>query len=185
MTKTSPKATSVSDRDLATLDRFGERKNQANQLSAVIVAEPSIVQRSLVYFICATFLICLGLLYFARVPTWVESKGKIIAADKSLKQQGLLVKAKVSNKNIGAVQVGILATIEVDAYPASEFGTLSASVQQIVPPERDDDRFSLLLQLPPQNLVPKHKLNQLLPGMTVQVKIPSQNQRLFELLLSK
>jgi HlyD family secretion protein len=185
MNENSPPATTVSDRDLATLDKFAEKKTQTNQLSAVIVAEPSIVQRSLIYFICSTLFICLGLLYFAKVPTWVESKGKIISAAKRQKPQVLFVQAKVSNRQIGSIRVGMPAAIEVDAYPASEFGTLAARVQQIIPPAQDESDFGILLELPRQNLATRQQVKELLPGLTVQVKIPAQNRPLFELLLSK
>jgi hypothetical protein len=182
--KTTPKATVVSDDDLATLDKFATKKSQS-QLSAVIVAEPSVVQRSLVYFICSTLFISLGILYFIKVPTWVESLGKIIPTESGKKPQTRLVKAKISNRHVGSLRVGMTAEIEVDAYPASEFGTLTAKVQQIIPPAGDESDFGILLQLLSPTFGTKLSEKELLSGLNVRVKIPTQNRSLFELLLSK
>ena len=187
-------AVSVSEQDIATLDTFAEKTLQARQISEVMMAEPTLVQRGAIYFISAALGLSSCLLYFGKVPVWVSARGKIIPEAKGIPVQvskssrvntPLVIKATVPNKDIGFVKVGMSAQIKVDAYPFGQFGSVPARVQQIVPNVGNEDNFTMTLELLQNSIKADEYQLQLFPGLTVQAEIQTRNQRLFELLFSK
>ncbi len=194
MVQTRKTAISVSEQDIATLDTFAEKTLQATQISEVMMAEPTLVQRGAIYFISAALGFSFCLLYFAKVPVWVSVRGKIIPEGKNIPVQPsksavvntpLVVKAAVPNKDIGFVKVGMSAQIKVDAYPFGQFGSLPARVRQIVPNVGNEDNFTMTLELLQNSIKAEEHEIQLFPGLTVQAEVQTRNQRLFELLFSQ
>lgn len=193
MVETRQIAPSISDQDIATLDTFAEKTLQAGQISEVMMAEPTLVQRGAIYFISAALGLSSCLLYFGKVPVWISTRGKIIPEAKGIPLQvnkssevntPLVVKATVPNKDIGFVKVGMAARIKVDAYPFGQFGSVPARVRQIVP-VGNEDNFTMTLELLQDSIKADEHQIQLFPGLTVQAEVQTRNQRLFELLFSK
>ncbi|BAS60463.1 MULTISPECIES: HlyD family efflux transporter periplasmic adaptor subunit [Leptolyngbya] len=172
---------SVSEQDIATLDTFAQKALQTNQLSEVMMVEPSLMQRGAIYFMTAALGAILCLLYLGRVPVWVSARGKIVPT----KTTPLVVKATVPNKDIGFIKVGMLARIKVDAYPFQQFGSISAQVQQITPDSSNEDNFTVTLGLLQNSIKTNEHSIQLFSGLTVQAEVQTRNQRLFDVLLSK
>ena len=199
MVETRQTAASVSEHDIATLDAFAEKTLQAPQLSEVMMAEPTLVQRGAIYLISAALGFSFCLLYFGKVSAWISTKGTIIAQRESMPVQAsldgaiainqsrtpLVVKATVPNKDIGFVKQGMSARIKVDAYPFQQFGTLPARVQQIFPNVNNSENFTITLELLRDTIKADGHEIQLFQGLTVQAEVQTRNQRLFELLFSK
>lgn len=193
MVETRQTDPSISEQDIATLDTFAEKTLQAEQMSEVMVAEPTLVQRGAIYFISAALGLSFCLLYFSKVPVWISTRGKIISEAKGIPVQvskssevntPLVVKATVPNKDIGFIKVGMAARIKIDAYPFGQFGSVPARVRQIVP-VGNEDNFTMTLELLQDSIKADEHQIQLFPGLTVQAEVQTKNQRLFELLFNK
>ena len=191
MVETRQTAPSISEQDIATLDTFAEKTLQAGQISEVMMAEPTLVQRGAIYFISAALGLSFCLLYFGKVPVWISTRGKIIPEAKGMQvsktsevNTPLVVKATVPNKDIGFVKVGMAARIKVDAYPFGQFGSVPARVRQIVPVGKEDN-FTMTLELLQNSIKADEHQIQLFPGLTVQAEVQTKNQRLFELLFNQ
>lgn len=193
MVQTRKIGASVSEQDIATLDTFAEKTLQAPQISEVMMASPTLVQRGAIYFISAALGLSSCLLYFGKVPVWISTRGKIIPEAKGIpvqvsKSSGsktpLVVKATVPNKDIGFVNVGMAARIKVDAYPFGQFGSVPARVRQIVS-VGNEDNFTMTLELLQNSIKADEHEIQLFSGLTVQAEVQTRNQRLFELLFNK
>ncbi|NJL51308.1 MAG: HlyD family efflux transporter periplasmic adaptor subunit [Hydrococcus sp. SU_1_0] len=73
------KQSAVSEKDIATLNNYADKKYQeTTQLSEVMDTVPSIVQRGGIYLISAAVGLTSVLLYFSKVPVWIESPGNIV-----------------------------------------------------------------------------------------------------------
>jgi len=194
MVETRQKVASISEQDIATLDTFAEKTLQATQISEVMMAEPSVVQRGAIYFISAALGLSSCLLYFGKVPVWVSTRGKIISEAKGIPTQisksnrdnmPLVVKATVPNKNIGFIKEGMAARIKVEAYPFEQFGSVPAQVRQIEPNVGNEDNFAMTLELLQNSIKADEHEIELFSGLTVQAEVQTRNQRLFELLFSQ
>lgn len=70
---------SVTDKDVATLNNYAEKKLQeTTELSEVMSTLPSIVHRGGIYLISAAVGFAAILLYFGRIPVWVNARGNIV-----------------------------------------------------------------------------------------------------------
>ena len=80
MLETPPQnITLVTEKDVATLNKYADRKLlESTQLSEVMGAVPSIVQRGGIYLISAAVGCTAILLYFSKVPVSIEAPGSII-----------------------------------------------------------------------------------------------------------
>jgi multidrug efflux pump subunit AcrA (membrane-fusion protein) len=71
---------SVEEKDIATLNNYADKKFQeTTQLSEVMSTMPPILQRGGIYLISAAVGLTSILLYFSKVPIWVEASGSIVA----------------------------------------------------------------------------------------------------------
>lgn len=71
--------TLVNEKDIATLNNYADKKLQeSTQLSEVMSTMPSIVQRGGIYLISTAVGLTSILLYFSKVPIWVEAPGSIV-----------------------------------------------------------------------------------------------------------
>jgi multidrug resistance efflux pump len=70
---------SVREKDIATLNNYAEKKFQeTTQLSEVMSTVPPILQRGGIYLISTAVGLTSILLYFSKVPIWVEASGSIV-----------------------------------------------------------------------------------------------------------
>jgi multidrug resistance efflux pump len=73
------KQTSVSEKDIATLNNYADKKFQEKtQLSEVMNTVPSVVQRGGIYLISVAVGLTSILLYFSKVPVWIDAQGNIV-----------------------------------------------------------------------------------------------------------
>ena len=81
MPKTPPQRSgiSVTEKDIATLNNYAEKKLQeTHELSEVMDTVPSVIQRGGIYLISAVLGFTTVLLYFGKVPVWVNARGSIV-----------------------------------------------------------------------------------------------------------
>jgi multidrug resistance efflux pump len=84
---------SIEEKDIATLNNYADKKFQeTTQLSEVMSTMPPIIQRGGIYLISAAVGLTSILLYFSKVPIWVEASGSIVAP----KTENLLMTAPVT-----------------------------------------------------------------------------------------
>ena len=70
---------SVTEKDVATLNNYAEKKLQERtELSEVMSTVPSVVQRVGIYLMSAAVGFTAILLYFGRIPVWVNARGNIV-----------------------------------------------------------------------------------------------------------
>ena len=82
--------TFIDEKDLATLNNYADKKFQERtRLSEVMNTMPSIVQRGGIYLISAAVGLTSCMLYFGRVPVWIEAPGTIFS-----EAENILVRAK-------------------------------------------------------------------------------------------
>ena len=96
---------SVSEKDIATLNNYADKKLQeTTQLSEVMNTVPSVVQRGGIYLISAAVGLTSILLYFSKVPIWIEASGTIFPKAEDIfvqsEQAGIVtaIKTKVDRK---------------------------------------------------------------------------------------
>ena len=97
----------------------------------------------------------------------------------------LIVEARVADRDIAAIKLGMKARIKVDAYNFHDFGTIPAQVSQIMPDLENQGEFIVVLDLLKDKIIKDGEEIELLPGLNVQVEINAENKRLLELLFSK
>jgi HlyD family secretion protein len=109
---------------------------------------------------------------------------KVVPYDK------LEARVEIASSDIGFVRVGRPADINIDSFPASDFGVLTGTVRQIgsdaLPPTQDNQtlRFPAKIQLSSQQL--NLKSGQTLPlqvGMSIQAHIKLRKVSYLQLLL--
>lgn len=96
---------SVNKKDVASLTNYADKKLlEINELSEVMSAVPSIVQRGGIYLVTATVGFSAILLYFGKVPVWVDAEGNIVSENENIevraKENGVVteVLAKVGQR---------------------------------------------------------------------------------------
>jgi multidrug resistance efflux pump len=62
----------------ADLDTFAERSRQAGEQTAIIAAMPARIARAVIYLVASAVVITLGILFFGRVQTVIETTGTIL-----------------------------------------------------------------------------------------------------------
>lgn len=69
---------SVSEKDIATLNNYADKKLlETNELSEVMSTVPSKIQRGGIYLVSAVVGFAAIMLYFGRIPVWVNARGNI------------------------------------------------------------------------------------------------------------
>lgn len=70
---------SITEKDVASLTNYADKKLlETNELSEILSTVPSIVQRGGIYLIGAAISFTAILLYFGRIPVWVNATGNIV-----------------------------------------------------------------------------------------------------------
>ena len=70
---------SVTDKDVATLNNYAEKQRQEKtELSEVMSTVPSIVHRGGIYLVSAVVGFSAIVLYFGRIPVWVNARGALV-----------------------------------------------------------------------------------------------------------
>ena len=122
---------SVSEKDIATLNNYADKKlHETTQLSEVMNTIPSVVQRGGIYLISAAVGLTSVLLYFSKVPVWVEASGSIIVP----KSESLSVSAPVAGVVTAVMakagqRLGENATLLKIEPAKSQFNTPQAAEQ--------------------------------------------------------
>lgn len=100
----------------------------------------------------------------------------------------LEVEANVENKDIGFVNPGQDATIKVEAFPYTRFGTLSGKVSKVSNDATQDKKlglvYPLIVTLPTNRMQIENKWVNLTPGMAVSVEVKTGSRRVAEYFLS-
>lgn len=105
----------------------------------------------------------------------------------------LQAKVEIPSRNVGFVRVGQQAEINIDSYPASDFGVIQAKVIRLssdaLPPApsegRNEAQFPALLQLSSQQMkLPSSQTLPLQTGMSLQAHIKLRKTSYLQLLLS-
>ena len=89
---------------------------------------------------------------------------------------GLVVRAKVDNRDIGQLKVGQTAQVKVQAFDFLRYGTLEGEVQQIAadasPDQRDGSlRYGITVETETADLTDGETWHSVLPGMAVEVDL--------------
>jgi multidrug resistance efflux pump len=101
-TKQTSVSVSVNEKDIATLNNYADKKVQEiSQLSEVMTTMPSMVQRGGIYFISAAVGFTSILLYFSKVPVWLDAQGNIVP--------------EIENTLVTATESGIITAIMAKA----------------------------------------------------------------------
>jgi hemolysin D len=94
----------------------------------------------------------------------------------------------VDNKDIGFVSAGQAATIKLDTFPFTRYGTVPATVKSVVADAVNDEKkgaiFPAVLTLQQASIDVDGKRINLSPGMNVTAEIKTGKRRVIEYLLS-
>jgi HlyD family secretion protein len=95
----------------------------------------------------------------------------------------LIVEANLDNKDIGFVHPGTEARVKVDAFPYQQFGTARARVTRVLPAVGGNAQFVVVLALLDRQLASGGTVANLIPGLSVQAGLITQQQRIIQTVL--
>jgi hemolysin D len=95
----------------------------------------------------------------------------------------LIVEANLDNKDIGFVHPGTEARVKVDAFPYQQFGTARARVTRVLPAVGANAQFIVVLALIDRQLAAGGTVANLIPGLSVQAGLITQQQRIIQTVL--
>jgi hemolysin D len=122
-----------------------------------------------------------------RVPGFVASSSQILVS--IVPQDALVATVMLTNKDIGFVRTGMAVDLNVESFPASEFGTLNGTLTWIgsdaLPPtqERPYYAFPAKIRLDKQSLTQGDKLLPLRSGMAINGSIKLRKRSVMSLFL--
>ena len=104
--------------------------------------------------------------------------------------EGLVVRAKVDNQNIGHLAVGQQAKVKVQAFDFLRYGALDGKVQQIAAdasPDQQDGalRYALVITTDTAQLTDGESWHDVLPGMTVDVDLRVRERTILSFLTDR
>jgi hemolysin D len=123
----------------------------------------------------------------------VHTVGGVVAAAQPLMQivplhQGVQVEAFLENKDVGFVREGQPASVKIDAFEYTKYGTVSARVVHLSRDAIHDDKrgllYSVKIGLDRSTLSVDDSAAKLEPGMSSSVEIKTGSRRVIEYLLS-
>ncbi len=123
----------------------------------------------------------------------VHSPGSVVQQAQELmvlvpKDETLEVEAWIANKDIGFIREQQLATIKIDAFPYTRFGTIEGEVLDLSNDAVSDEQQGLIyrarVRLAKEDLMVKGKRVELSPGMSVSVEAKTGKRRVIEYFLS-
>ena len=104
------------------------------------------------------------------------------------RQSGLEVQADLKDKDVGFVNEGQAAEVKVDAFEYTKYGTIPAHVEHISRDAIQDDKkgliYSVLVAMDRSTIVVDGHVEQLGPGMSVNVAIKTGQRRIISYVLS-
>lgn len=102
--------------------------------------------------------------------------------------QSLEVEALVLNKDIGFVRDGQRATVKIESFPFTRYGSIDGELLAVSDDSMQDERLGLVyaarVRLARSDLNVDGKIVQLSPGMAVSVEVKTGKRRVAEYLLS-
>ena len=100
----------------------------------------------------------------------------------------LEVEAKVSNKDVGFVNVGQTAMVKVETFPYTRYGTLTGRVIQVSNDAVQDKKlgpvFMARIRIPTNKFRIENKTVNLTPGMVVTAEIKTGHQSVWHYFMS-
>ncbi len=104
------------------------------------------------------------------------------------KEQHLEVEAFLPNKDIGFVNVGQTASIKIETFPFTKYGTVAGSVNTLSNDAVEDEKLGLVyamgVEMTARWIMVENKRVKLSPGMAVTVEIKTGARRLIEFFLA-
>jgi hemolysin D len=100
----------------------------------------------------------------------------------------LEIEAYLENKDIGFVDQGQSATVKVEAFPYTKYGTLHGEVMDVSDDAINDEKrgliYSTRVRLAQTSIAVENKRVKLSPGMAVSVEVKTGHRRVLEYFLS-
>ena len=100
----------------------------------------------------------------------------------------LEIEAFLENKDIGFVSSGQRATVKVEAFPYTKYGTLQGEVVNVSGDAINDEKrgliYSTRVTLAQTDIAVENKRVKLSPGMAVSVEVKTGKRRVMEYFLS-
>lgn len=100
----------------------------------------------------------------------------------------LQIEAIVDNQDIGFIQAGQVATVKIETFPYTRYGTIVGKVVQVANDAKQDDKLGLIfttkIALSTDTLSVDGRLLHLTPGMAVTAEIKTGRRRVISYLLS-
>ncbi|EOU9470630.1 HlyD family type I secretion periplasmic adaptor subunit [Providencia stuartii] len=99
-----------------------------------------------------------------------------------------LAEVKILNKDIGFIREGQLATVKIDAFPYTRYGTIDGEVISISRDSTQDEQLGLVflgqIGLKKKSLLVEGNHIELPPGLSVTAEIKTEKRRVIDYLLS-
>ncbi|APG52986.1 TPA: HlyD family type I secretion periplasmic adaptor subunit [Providencia stuartii] len=99
-----------------------------------------------------------------------------------------LAEVKILNKDIGFIREGQLATVKIDAFPYTRYGTIDGEVISISRDSTQDEQLGLVflgqIGLKKKSLLVEGNHIELTPGLSVTAEIKTEKRRVIDYLLS-
>lgn len=155
------------DRPVPPAERPGPDTWAASQL---LEAVPSLVTRGIVYLTVAVLVV--GVAWAAVIPLdTVVRCPAVIQGDEA----GLVAELKLPSREVGRVEPGVALSLQVDAYPAVQFGVVRTEVALVAPAAHEDPQlgwvYPVTARVPRAWLEAHGRRFPLRPGMTATAEI--------------
>lgn len=99
-----------------------------------------------------------------------------------------LAEVKILNKDIGFIREGQSATVKIDAFPYTRYGTIEGKVLSISRDSTQDEQLGLVflgqISLNKKSLLVENNDIELTPGLSVTTEIKTEKRRVIDYLLS-
>ncbi|MDV5225301.1 HlyD family type I secretion periplasmic adaptor subunit [Providencia rettgeri] len=99
-----------------------------------------------------------------------------------------LAEVKILNKDIGFIREGQSATVKIDAFPYTRYGTIEGEVLSISRDSTQDEQLGLVflgqISLNKKSLLVEGNTIELTPGLSVTTEIKTEKRRVIDYLLS-
>lgn len=99
-----------------------------------------------------------------------------------------LAEVKILNKDIGFIREGQSATVKIDAFPYTRYGTIEGEVISISRDSTQDEQLGLIflgqIGLNKKSLLVENKEVELTPGLSITAEVKTEKRRVIDYLLS-
>ncbi|MCW2258363.1 HlyD family type I secretion membrane fusion protein [Providencia alcalifaciens] len=99
-----------------------------------------------------------------------------------------LAEVKILNKDIGFIREGQSATVKIDAFPYTRYGTIEGEIISISRDSTQDEQLGLIflgqIGLSKKSLLVENKEVELTPGLSITAEVKTEKRRVIDYLLS-